>query len=83
MTQKGDISICAKNVCIKINETVQVGTSEAFSEDENKILKAKNIDISVKNCITVTRSAGENINQNQVIQLKEENNIKGTVKFEM
>ena len=79
--QNGKVDISGKNIKLRSNKKSKIGTNEIFGSDTKDIVKPKSINISAKNCITITRSSGEDVNINEVIQLGEENNIRGVVKF--
>lgn len=79
--QGGNVSISGSNISLKADGKVDIGTKAPFNPKKNT--KPKNINISAKNTVTVTRSSDSSVNVNESIQLKEENHIKGSkVKLE-
>ncbi|WP_315077917.1 hypothetical protein [uncultured Clostridium sp.] len=80
LSSNGSVSISGSNINLSASKKAEVGSKAPFNAKKNPV-KPKSISISAKNCVTITRSVGSSVNPSEVIQLKEENNIKGIAKL--
>ena len=79
LSKDGSVSITGKNISLKSDSEMKIGSKAPFDPKRN--IKPKSISISAKNAVTITRSSDKSINVSESIQLKEESHIRGVVKL--
>ena len=81
LNKDGNVNITAKTIQIHGNNCLKIGTQEPYDEKENPV-KPKQIKLSAKNKLVVTKSIGNDINLNHSIELVEQSHLKGKVKLQ-